>query len=1495
MRGAGRGMPQVAAGATPAPDADACGLSTKELKEKLKELGLPHAGIKAELIARYHAAIKGTTADVIGDGEDEPLVPLAAPRAAARAPQAPGEINGALPDTPADPASLTPLPATSAELAKGLNTRTPAGPAETSSPTPGELRPGAPHTPAEISKASPGSPAEPAKPAPGTPAEITKAPKTPAEIAGSAPPSPADIAEGALGSPGSPGAPAEAAPAEEPALVAAPLPQPGDTAHTEAELGGAGEKGDVATGAADGAGGVAAGAVPDAEKEMEDMLWKATGWDNSEDEPLLSPASKPQKRKRPSEGGAEENEMPLEKDVEASPKESENVNGKEPAEAPPPAEAGPEHGSDAAWQKEWHKDGCEKNWGDQQEQGKKRDWEEQGADDDEASWKKRKQETEKDTGNATEEGADKAEAGKDGKENSEDQDPKDGAQDYGEDENEKEEPLEDRVWELDDGWQQLWPPNSDEAKVATYIVQKIRARTEAEGEVRMKVPVKGFKLTSEPVNGDYVQQGFHEGRPFFENCDGTFFIYCSARKWCLAQQLGGPDTEAWAVGPPPPLQAEGQTRILVPKMPPPGSWKVNIAFASGNPELGTASRAEPEFPSREAGEAFLRLVTQQHGDQRALVAALLWIEANVLEVTTVPPNVSEAAVVLLNTEEQALRAVCSRVPVATMVAKATSAIPLPEVRRYAKTVVQELTTKLHQKLGGTERFGELEKFEEIVVEVLGQVPTSVRILALVHAHEFSELRPSTSYRDAEALAVAFAKQCLPERAVETTCRLSLHNAIGLAEVTLGKTGVNVQNFRDGKNSSMNRLFQEWNLNPTEDQISQLHVFELKTQLKILLLIERDIERFWARTISMLKTEEERNQRLREFLDFDKLLHCQLSDDNLMTSQDLEKESGQTFDIFHIARARKSVADVLKKLKSRYGWSPSLSTRVKMSKTNWIARLSALLLLANSEACIDADLKLRVLLQQESARSLGMEILVRFDQWYMLETDDGIIVKTPKVLDKSRAEQVDKMYNEYERKQGKRFGPQGYQPMTPSGVGMFNAGPGTPRMGSMTPGLPVSGTPYRLSGTPAGPPPATPAWAGMAAGRTPAGAPPPTPFGLPPGTPAGMPPASPAFQAYPGTPSGPPPATPGLAGFTGGRTPAGPPPATPAAYGLRQYPGTPAGPPPATPMGPFSRPPGSPAGPPPATPARPQMGLPQTPSGFVPMTPRAAYNPQTPGSAVPMTPAAYNAVPFTPAPFSAAPSTPRASAAVTSTSRGVPANPRAAVPSTPRGAAPFTPGAIMPFTPMGPRLSGFGVPSTPSHHIVPSTPRGLSAFRPSAPSTPAGAMPFTPAGFAVPQTPAAASAPQTPRAAAASVPMTPRGAIPGTPRGALPVPFTPAGPPPFTPAGPPPATPGGPLPFTPAGYVLAPATPAGPVLAPFTPAGPAGTVLAPATPAGPMLAPFTPAGPMLAPFTPAGPMQAPATPAGPMLAPATPAGPLPAPATPLGPVPSTPMASALLQR
>uniref|UniRef100_A0A7S4WF58 Uncharacterized protein n=1 Tax=Alexandrium monilatum TaxID=311494 RepID=A0A7S4WF58_9DINO len=786
---------------------------------------------------------------------------------------------------------------------------------------------------------------------------------------------------------------------------------------------------------------------------------------------------------------------------------------------------------------------------------------------------------------------------------------------------------------------------------------------------------------------------------------------------------------------------------------------------------GKAKTPGGPFPGEAVGEAFVKLMSQPKKEQKVLLAALLWIEANVMEVKVVPPDLSEAVTMLLHTEGDALRSIAENVPDTVMRTKAGSMIPPREVRKNSDTTVEELVSGLHELL--PETFGSKEELNTLVGEELGHLPVTVRIAALVHACEFVRLKGSKRYGTLDAVAVAFAKQRLPERAVEVVCRLTLERSMSLANSTLS---AEVEEVRAQKIKVLSRLHKEWRLRPSEEQLSQLHIFGLEEQLKILLEIERDIELYWVKMLGRVKSEVDRARELASLLNFSKLLKPHLRQE-AVRKVPLHAESGHKLTTGDVARVRGAVADVLAKLYERYRWVPDLASRRLVSKTNWVARLSALLTLAGMPECLHADVELRQLLAKEGHKKLGLEVLTRFEQWAKLEEGTGVVIKAPKVVDAAHAEENRRLYQEYMPDPTKVLTASGYQPKTPGGLGQIAAMPATPGFG-------VFGA-FAAPGTPG---------MGIRAAMTPAGPPPAGARGLrPPGTPAGPPPGTPGLM-MPGTPSGAVPST-----------PAGPPPATPG--GFYRAPGTPAGPPPPTPGGFGVRPPGTPAGPPPPTPGgfgfRPG-GAPMTPAGVgmpVPMTPMGAGR-------------AYASVPSTPAGLgSAAPMTPAAALG------GAPGSPHDKTPSTPKDAPAripatpaeaFGPGTFIPSTPVGAGSGLSRIPSTPaealsSSSMIPRTPIGSTG---RIPSTPAAA--FADAGRTVPMTPARpGAAPFTP---GAPVPQTPGSTVPMTPApGGMgtAAPFTPAGPVPRTPAGP-----GAAAPFTPAGP--APFTPAGP--APMTPAG-----------------------------------------------------------------------------
>eukprot|EP00927_Polykrikos_kofoidii_P053859 TRINITY_DN48396_c0_g1_i1.p1 TRINITY_DN48396_c0_g1~~TRINITY_DN48396_c0_g1_i1.p1 ORF type:complete len:989 (+),score=180.10 TRINITY_DN48396_c0_g1_i1:85-3051(+) len=695
-----------------------------------------------------------------------------------------------------------------------------------------------------------------------------------------------------------------------------------------------------------------------------------------------------------------------------------------------------------------------------------------------------------------------------------------------------------------------------------------------------------------------------------------------------------------------------------------------------------------DFPG-EAEPVFKNIMTTQKEDQQyMLIATLLWVEAVVLEGKGVPPDLGAAAIQIFRGETEALSAVCRRVPRARLLHRAGCARPSLKVRKAAdEEVVPRLIDKLHASVKSDSM--ERDDIVELVEDSLGDAPATVRIVALAHAHEYAHLK-SGQYRTKDALAVAFAKQCMMEHAMETVCRLNLADA---NELAMSLCSEEVEELRKAKIRTLNRLYLGWKLNPTEDQMCQIHTVPMLKQLQVLLNVERDVELFWVNLEKRRVEKKDRAGELRAFIDFDKLVKPHLFDKKTAGKEPLEAESGIMIKTSELAMVRHHVQSVLKITKMHYNWSPALRTKMLLSRVNWVARLSALLHLMARPQCLNADEELKVLLKQEANRKIGAEVLVRFEHWHKLE-EGGFTtnIRAPTTLSKHEAEARNSLYDNYMPDKSKKLGPSGFQPMTPAGVG-FHA-PGTPgfavaSFGSKTP----RGAP---PGTPAGPPPATPAFTMRAAG-TPAGPPPATPFRPAAGTPAGFPPS----------------------------TPCGPGPATPSpSFWRTNAPMTPGVPPPAA---------GTPGG-------MSSCGMPMTPAGA--MTPERRA-----GGAAPFTPVgpafSAGAAPFTPAGPAAIPSTPV---------QRIPTTPGGAAPSTPGigmrsvgGMIPRTPvsaamssafSGATPSTPVGFGLSGGGGGSSVGK-MIPRTPVGPMLL----PGTPCAA-PANKVASAVPQTPCGA-APQTP--------------------------------------------------------------------------------------------------------------------------------------------------------
>ncbi|CAK0860425.1 unnamed protein product, partial [Prorocentrum cordatum] len=830
------------------------------------------------------------------------------------------------------------------------------------------------------------------------------------------------------------------------------------------------------------------------------------------------------------------------------------------------------------------------------------------------------------------------------------------------------------------------------------------------------------------------------------------------------------------------------------------------------------------FPSEDALRVFNTLAHGQIEEQRILVCALQWIEALVLEARVMPDDISSCAIALLAEERGALALVCRHVPALAMRTRAGSRIPKLHVRRDAHETIPQLTKLLCEQLRLPEHAH--EEVMQIVGDVLGPMPLTVRLMILVHAYEYAAMNPQ-AYASPEALAVAFVKQCQAERAIEIVCWLTLEKALAIAQCII-EDSPKSHELRKAKNAALNRLFKSWQLRPNEEQAAQLHLLELERQLQVVLNIERDVELHWCGLASSKdRTAEDVAAKMRAYLHFDKLIRPYLCGDDAGGTKrpPLEKEGGIPITLRQVAQVREGVDTILKRLRSQYAWVPQGKTRRAVSKANWVARLQSLMSLATNSVVLDADLELARLLTQNSFRKLGSEVLVGYSSWW--NSLDREMVKQERETASKRklvanVEEIMRMYSSVQLR------PQ-FVPQTPSHLGVAAPMPFTPASGA---GMPRHGLP-----------PATPR--GFAAGGM-------TPAGLPPQTPAQIrrviPPATPLTltrQQASGTPAGPPPLTPGFraaATFAGAGAPITP-------WQVKTGAGSAA---PQTPADALLKAPSTPSEFKPHAGQKAEHGgssAPRTPwhqlgpsPGAIPSTPIDAFQPLTPRGPPPATPAGIRgAAPGSSTSAFSAPAQPF-----------TPAGPPPQTPAFQRGVAPGSSTSafsapVQPFTPAGPP------PQTPAFQRGAAPGSSTSAFSaPAQPFTPAGpppqtpanpgsapplsAQPFTPAG-PPPQTPAFPRS--APGSAASAMPFTPAGPPPATPAPSSAVsaqPFTPAGPPPQTPAfrqpspggstsglssQPQPYTPAGPPPQTPAFQPLSapPQTPAGPP--PATPALPGG--------------------------------------------------------------------------
>eukprot|EP00929_Paragymnodinium_shiwhaense_P000689 TRINITY_DN100922_c0_g1_i1.p1 TRINITY_DN100922_c0_g1~~TRINITY_DN100922_c0_g1_i1.p1 ORF type:complete len:1093 (+),score=259.98 TRINITY_DN100922_c0_g1_i1:112-3390(+) len=750
-----------------------------------------------------------------------------------------------------------------------------------------------------------------------------------------------------------------------------------------------------------------------------------------------------------------------------------------------------------------------------------------------------------------------------------------------------------------------------------------------------------------------------------------------------------------------------------------------------------------EFPGDTASAVISNIMLSGRADrQYLLIAALTWVEAQLLEGTDVPPNLGLELLQLLDNEEEALKLVVARMTHGQFRRRGVCRIPPLDTRRDASDeIIPRLRDALYDRVKS--KSVSREDIENATEDALKGMPLTVKIVALVHALEYSG-EFDGAYRTKDTLVASLKKICLLERAMEAVCRLTLKEASDLA---LDVLDVNAKAMRGKKIEVMNRMNLLFKTRATEDELISIHLLPIQRQLLVMLNVERDIELMAAQGMPLLD------------LNFEKLARPHINE-KLTRQKLLTEESGHNVSILELAQARSHVNAVLKVAKASYGWSPQPKTKHMMFRVNWLARLSSLLYLLSKSECLDADTELRKFLRMEVNRKLhAADVLLRYDVWHKIEQPeqkerategDRKRSRVPRVLDPETSKDRRKLYDNYVPEDGLRAG---YKPMAPPAYADFGpaagAIPGTPLAGSMTPGGQAPpGTPAFLQSGGSGT--MTP---GVAGSMTPAsvGGGTATPGMLRPGQtpygPSGT--VTPAFRKNPATPGAifnPPPGTPGT-GFT---------PQTPGFAQRPQVPGTPFAAP-STPSAAFQG-----GGNIPRTPmGAGGFGAPQTPGaggGNIPRTPVGAGG----GPGIPRTPMGAG-IPRTPVGAGGGAGIPR-----TPMGAGIPRTPMGAggIPRTPvaAGTVPRTPGGSVagsiPRTPIGATIAG-RVPKTPGDFFVPSTPMASGPRVGGIPRTPMGGSSSSTVMARIPITPAGLN-PPTPFGSSAGIPRTPVNAAAGAP-------------------------------------------------------------------------------------------------------------------------------------
>jgi len=471
------------------------------------------------------------------------------------------------------------------------------------------------------------------------------------------------------------------------------------------------------------------------------------------------------------------------------------------------------------------------------------------------------------------------------------------------------------------------------------------------------------------------------------------------------------------------------------------------------------------YPNDTLFQVLKRWVKKPLPDQRTLLAVMLFVEAQALDMEVLPPDLNSICLSMLTTQEvDDMRNACRTVPPHLMLKKADAKIPDLKLRKeIAPEIISQLKTKLSSLLVGSDVEIEEEDLGQNIDTLFLDIPATVKIMGLVHCCEYVAILKRV-WDAKEELFNSIAKQVEQWRSFEVLCRLSLRDACVLAKQTLD---ADVEHLRKSKSSCLNRLAAEWKLAPREEDMMLLHMLGLNRQIQVLLSIERDVELQWCELMAKVEVREERSGKLREYLNFTQRLRPYLNEEDLLPGKKpLEKESGQKLEIYDLAMVRQGVSEIFKKLKQLYKWKPDRSSRTAISKTNWVARLSAVLKLVKTTYTLSADKELRKFLQLEASRNLGSEIYKNYVQWRNTEQGDGLQKPRKRIASEHTMEEMSKKWEElisiHYPESTQQQQPQ-HQPRTPAGLGVAAM---TPGLGAaMTPGLGAAMTPGLNPGTP----------------------------------------------------------------------------------------------------------------------------------------------------------------------------------------------------------------------------------------------------------------------------------------------------------------------------------------------------------------------------------------------------------------------------------------------